>query len=105
MAGGINKIELVNMAIVGFIIERDTLRLDRDTALALDVHRVQHLLLHFTLGQAFAGLYQAIGQGRLAMIDMGNNRKIANVFHRCVSHRRVRSAPVVRHVGSGNIHK
>jgi hypothetical protein len=53
--------------------------LDGDSTLALDIHGVQHLGAHFAGAQASAMLDKTIGQSRLPMIDMGNNRKIADV--------------------------
>ena len=43
MAGRVYKVEFVFLAIGGLIVERDRLRLNRNPALALYVHRVQHL--------------------------------------------------------------
>ena len=39
--------------LVALPLDADGLRLDRDPALALEVHRVEHLLAHLALGQVF----------------------------------------------------
>jgi hypothetical protein len=56
----------------------DGLRLDGDAALALDIHRVEHLLLHLAQRQAAGDLDQAVGQRRFAMVDMGDDGEIAD---------------------------
>ena len=61
--------------------QRRGLRLDRDAALALEVHRVEHLRLHLAVGQAAAALDQAIGERRLAVVDVRDDGKIADVLH------------------------
>lgn len=37
--------------------------------------------MELPLGNTTTGLDQAIGQGRFAMINMGDNAKITNMFH------------------------
>ena len=48
MAGGIDKIELIGLAIPGLIMERYTLGLDGNATLALEIHRIEHLLRHLS---------------------------------------------------------
>ncbi len=73
MAGRINEIELVLDAILRVVVQGYALRLDRNAALALQVHRIEDLLLHLAVGQTTAKLNEAVSQRRLAMINMGNN--------------------------------
>jgi hypothetical protein len=40
---------------------------------SVQVHRIQHLVGHFALGQAPTELNKAIGQRRFAMVDMRDN--------------------------------
>ena len=77
MPRGVDEVELIGFAVERRIIERDTLSLDGNPSLALEIHGIEHLFSHFPVSQTAAGLNQAIGQSRLAMIDMGNNGKIA----------------------------
>jgi hypothetical protein len=51
MARRVDQVERVGLAILGLVDQADGLRLDGDAALALDIHRIEHLLLHFALGQ------------------------------------------------------
>ena len=48
VARRVNEVERVDLAVLSFIVERDGARLDRDAALALQVHIVEDLILHFT---------------------------------------------------------
>ena len=81
MSGGVDKIQVIDLTIPGLIIQTHALRLDGDAALAFNVHGIQHLMLHFTVGQATAQLDKAVSQRGLAMVDVGDDRKIANVLH------------------------
>ena len=73
--------EASSLAVARDIGQRRRLGLDRDAALALDVHRVEHLRFHLAVAQATAALDDAIGQRALAMVDVGNDREIADVVH------------------------
>ena len=79
MAGRVHQVEDVVLAVLGAVIEPHGLRLDRDPALLLDVHIVEHLARHLALGQAAGRLDQPVGQGRFAMVDMGDDGEIADL--------------------------
>ena len=49
-------------------------------ALALEVERVEHLRLHLALLQHAGGFDQAVGQGGLAVVDVGDDAEIADVI-------------------------
>ena len=72
MAGRIDKIELVGLAIFGRVFELNSLGLDGDSTFTLKFHGIQHLLLHFTIRQSTTCLDQPIRQGRFSMINMRN---------------------------------
>ena len=76
----VDEIQVVDVPILGVVIERDALSLDRDASFTLDVHRVEHLRGHLALAQAITHLYESIGQRRFAMIHMGNDGEIPDVF-------------------------
>ena len=57
----------------------NVLSLDRDTALALQVHRVEVLGPHVTRLHGAGHLKNAVGQGGLAVVDVSNDREIADV--------------------------
>src|SRR5690606_25215739 len=48
---------------------------------ALQVHRIEDLVQHLALVQPAADLDEAIGQRGLAVIDVGDDRKVADVLH------------------------
>lgn len=81
MAGGVDEVEVVALAVAGDISERRRLCLDGDAALALEIHRVEDLLPDFPVGQAATTQDQAIGQGGFAMVDMGDDREITDMLH------------------------
>jgi hypothetical protein len=79
MARRVDQVEDINLAILGLVVQPHGLGLDGDAPLLLDVHGIENLLAHLTVGKAAAGLDQPVGQRRLAVIDMGNNRKVADM--------------------------
>ena len=54
------------------------LGLDRDPALALEVHGVEKLLAHLALGDCAGQLEDAIGERRLAVVDVRDDREVAD---------------------------
>ena len=84
---------LVLFAVLGDVLHANGVRLDGDAALALQVHRVEHLLLalHFARRERSRQLQQAIGERALPMIDMGDDGEIADVL---AIHRRMRILPL-----------
>ena len=52
MARRVDQVQLVELAVLGAIVEAHGLRLDGDAALALDIHGIEHLLLHLPRGEA-----------------------------------------------------
>ena len=62
------------------VFQAHGLRLDGDAALALDVHRIEHLLLHLARFEPAGELDQPVGQRRLAVVDMGDDGEIADIL-------------------------
>src|SRR3569833_1559829 len=81
VTGRIDEVEEIALAVVGGESQGDTLGLDGDAALALEVHRVEHLGLHLTVAQTAAHLDETVGERRLTVIDMGDDGKVSNVLH------------------------
>ena len=79
VARRIDQIELIRLAIVGVIGHANGIGLDRDAALALDIHRVEQLRLHVALIDGMGELEDAVTDGGLAMVDMRNDREVADV--------------------------
>ena len=79
VAGRIDEIEDVVLAVVGPIGQADGVGLDRDAALALEVHAVEHLRFHLAGLQGAGELEKPVGQRGLAVIDVGDDREISDV--------------------------
>ena len=58
------------------------LHLDSDTSLALEVHLIENLVAHLALGNRPRTLKQAVGQGTLSVVDVGDNAEITYILHR-----------------------
>ena len=56
------------------------LGLDRDPALALELHRIQHLRPHVPSGDGVRHLENSIGERRLAVVDVRDDREVADVL-------------------------
>src|SRR5699024_989377 len=88
VAGGVDQVQVVYLAILSLVVQSSGLGLNRNATLFLDVHRIQNLGRHLAVGQATTALDQAVSQGRFAMIDVGNNREMADVIHKPVKKQR-----------------
>ena len=53
---------------------------DGDAALPLEVHGVQNLRLHLPGLQGAGDFEEAVGQSRLAVVDVGDDRKVTDVL-------------------------
>ena len=82
MTRRVDQVQVVDVAVARLVAERGGLRLDRDAPLALELHRVEHLLAHLAVGKAAAALDEAVGKRRLAVIDVRDDREVADVLHR-----------------------
>ena len=79
VAGGIDQVENILLPVVGPIDGADGLGLDGDAPLPLQVHIVQDLLLHLPLGQKAGHLDDPVRQGGLAVVNVGDNTKVADL--------------------------
>ena len=82
MAGGVHQVQLVNLAVLRLVGQPDGLRLDGDAALALQVHVVEDLVGHLPVAERAGGLDQAVGQGGFPMVDVRDDREVADVVER-----------------------
>ena len=101
VAGRVDQVQVVGLAVGGRVLDPHRLRLDRDPALALEVHRVEHLRLHFLRVDGAGDLEDAVGQRRLAVVDVGDDREVADVVHRSRGVWRRRRRPAGPVVGCG----
>ncbi len=79
MARRVDEVQDVLLAVERRVVEAHRVRLDGDAALALEVHAVEHLRLHLAGLQGAREFEEAIGQRRLAVVDVRDDGEIANV--------------------------
>ena len=63
MSWRVNQVEDIGFAVLGSIIELDSIELNGDTALPFQVHAIQELGLHFPAGNRLRRLQNPVGQG------------------------------------------
>ena len=87
--GRIDQVEDVDLPVVGLVGQADGVGLDGDAPLALEVHRVEDLRLHLARLQRAGDLEKAIGERRLAVVDVGDDGEVADLalVHLAESHR------------------
>ena len=77
VAGRVDEVQAVGLAVVRLVLEPDGPGLDRDPLLALEVHRVEDLAHHLAALDRVGQLEQPVGERRLAVIDVGDDREVA----------------------------
>ena len=73
VARRIDQVELIRLTIVGVIGHANGIGLDRDAALALDIHGVEQLRLHVALVNGMGELKDTVTDRGLAMVDVRND--------------------------------
>src|SRR5205085_11577153 len=76
MARRVDQVQTVGVSIFRFVVQANAFRFDGDAALALQVHRVENLFVHFTLGKRAGHFEQAVGQRGFAVVDVRNDAEI-----------------------------
>ena len=79
MARGVDEVQGVDLAVLGLVEQVHGPGLDGDAPLPLQVHVVQNLVLHLPLRHGVAQLQQPVRQRGLAMVDVGNDGKVADM--------------------------
>ena len=79
MTRRVHQIEDILFAAPRLVSQTHGLRLDRDATLALDIHAIEQLVAEFALAHGAGRLDQAVGECRLAVVDMRDDREIANM--------------------------
>ena len=77
--GRVDEVQLVGLAVLRLIEHAHGLGLDRDPALALEVHAVEQLGAHAARVDRVGRLQDAIGQRRLPVVDVGDDREVPDV--------------------------
>ena len=92
VTGRVDEVELVPLP-----RHAHGLRLDRDAALALELHRVEHLRAHVARGDGVGDLEDAVGERRLAVVDVRDDREVADL---ALVHGLPLAVPVLEVVGA-----
>ena len=72
----VDEVQDIALPIVRRIFQSNRPRLDGDAPLSLQLHVVENLVLHLPGFHRLAFLQQPVRQGRLSVVNMGNDRKI-----------------------------
>ena len=81
VAGRVDQVQVIRLAVVSRVVHAHGLRLDRDPALALEIHRVEQLRHVVAVGDRPGELEDPIGERRLAVVDVGDDREVPNPVH------------------------
>ena len=81
MPGRVDQVQVVSLAVCRRVGHAHGLRLDRDPALPLEVHRVEHLRHVGARVDGARELEDSVGERRLAVIDVGDDREVAYAVH------------------------
>ena len=79
VAGGVDQVEHIVLAILGGVVDPHGVGLDGDAALALDVHAVEHLRLHVAIRDRVRLLDQPVSERGFAVVDVRDDGEIADV--------------------------
>ena len=78
--GGVDQVQLVGLPGGALVEDPHRLRLDRDAALALQIHRVEHLRAHLALVHGVCQLEDPVRERGLAVVDVRDDREVADVL-------------------------
>ena len=77
VAGRIDQVELVGVAVARLVHHAHGMGLDGDAALPLQVHIVEDLGLHLAISHRAGELQQPVAERRLAVVDVGDDGEVA----------------------------
>ena len=72
MAGSVNQIKFIKLAVFCFVIKLNRMSLNCYSAFTLQIHIIQNLILHITLLNRFGKLQQSVRKSGLTVIYMSN---------------------------------
>jgi hypothetical protein len=64
------------------VLDLDGMAFNGNAFFPFEVHIVQDLIHHVTVGYGMGCLQQAVGQGAFSMVYMGDNAKIPDMLHK-----------------------
>jgi hypothetical protein len=81
MAGSIDQVQDILLAVLMFIIDLYRMALDGNALLSFKVHIIKYLVHHITVADGAGALQKTVSQGGFAMVNMCDNAKITDVLH------------------------
>ena len=81
MPGGVDQVEFEVLPVPAGVWQSDGVALDSNAPFTLEIHSVQDLVPEFPVAYEAGILDEAIGQGGLAVIDVGNDAEVAGLGH------------------------
>src|SRR5574341_545417 len=82
----------VGLSVLRLIPDRHRVGLDRDATFTLKIHRVENLFFGLSGGDSTRGFEEPVSEGRFAVIDMGDNGKVAYQALQILAHFSIKSA-------------
>ena len=79
MAWRVDQVEDMGNTTLWRVGQPDGVRLDSYSTLTLKIHRVEHLGLHLTRPERSSELKKSVGECRLSVIDVRDDRKISDI--------------------------
>ncbi len=76
----IDEIQLVQLPVFCMVTHPHRIQLDRNAALAFQIHRVEDLLAHEPLVERPGELDKSVGKRRFAVVDVGDNAEITDMI-------------------------
>ncbi len=76
----VDQVQLVGRAVLGPVVHADRVELDRDPPLPLELVGVQDLLPHLPPVEGARPLQQPVGEGGLAVVDVGDDAEVADMI-------------------------
>jgi hypothetical protein len=73
MAGRVDEVELVGHAVLGDVLHAHGRGLDRDPTLALEIHSIQELRAHVTVGDGVGELQNPVGERALTVVYVADD--------------------------------
>ena len=80
VARGIDEVQHIRFSLI-VVLHLNSMALDGDALFPLQVHIVQDLIFHLPRAQRLCKFNEPVGQCALAVVNMGNDAEISNMFH------------------------
>ena len=87
MAGSIDQVEHVRIAVRCLVRQSCGLRLDGDSSFPLDIHVIEDLFRHLALFPYMGMLDQTVCQSGFSVVDMGDDAEVSNILLALVGHK------------------